>query len=548
MGKLIPRGKEGSGDHFEIEYSVPFAGLDSNGAPPYIRPNALTFVSNFLLSDNQYIAESWQLQGTSGTLGNQRFLGAFDLNGSVFVCTQSDVSGPVLNVWVANVPSGSAPTFFLSDSIALSSNQQLGFISYININGVTYFSFPSCDSIFQFDGNTLALLTNFLGGEHLAELNGRLIVGNVWQTVSSVLTNFPYQFAWSAPGGAYAQFNPLVGGLVTGAGFNNLPDVEDTITGMFTTGPTGYVVRQHGITEVTPLNSGIQPFDFNHLWASHKGIGTVFPQTVAQYGSLGCFISEDDIYTIGYDGINVISGSAKSSIYAAINSLQQTESVQSVFSVVLIDNNPTLCYVLVTQKETSSNNFTYTFFIYAMSLKEWMVMEFTSLRKNNSGVPIGYYLSAHNLLFGNTAQAYSDIIFWDNIFVGNNTSFLFLDVYQLTNQSFLSTDTDKLAILQFPMEEVIFGRDVTVDGILIYLNVTNPITVTVDVSGTMFSTFTAVARTTLYKVWPVRLPYTGVFPQLTLTFTATLESPIITGLKIGKVSMFCTVDQTQRVI
>ena len=123
-----------------------------------------------------------------------------------------------------------------------------------------------------------------------------------------IINYFPYQVAWSAAAEAYGIFNPLtVAGLVTGAGFNNIPDIEDNITGFFTTGPTGYILRNQGISEMTPLNSGIEPFDFNHLWASHNGIGAKNIVLAQQYGSVGYFISDTNGFTIGYDGIGTFA-------------------------------------------------------------------------------------------------------------------------------------------------------------------------------------------------------------------------------------------------
>src|SRR6266496_1544777 len=99
------------------------------------------------------------------------------------------------------------------------------------------------------------------------------------------------------------------------AGFNDELDVPDSILGAFTVGTTAFILRQNGITEVTSTGQGINPFNFNHLWASDRGIGNIFPFGYASYGPLGIFISSDDIYNVSLGGFNRIGGMARDAIY-----------------------------------------------------------------------------------------------------------------------------------------------------------------------------------------------------------------------------------------
>jgi len=548
MGKIISRGKTKAGGlSFEIEYGPPFALLDSSAFAPYIRPNALVSLNNLLLIDNQYVGASFTNVNTIGggsPTTNYTANGIGDLDGVVFSCS---VSAGNLNVYSlgTGIFSGVPVVPVLMGSFALDAGVSLGPLTYININGVCYFSFAGADNIYQHNNSTATVLTTYLGAAYLAELNGRLLACNVTQNVSGTITNFPYQMAWSAPGGAYNQFNPLVGGLVTGAGFNNLPDVEDVITGVFTTGPTAYIVRRQGITEVTPLNSGIQPFDFNHLWASHKGIGTVYPYSLAQYGSFGAFIADDDFYTIGYDGINKFANFARTQLYNAIanQGVGVSVNVRSVLLPILVNNNPQLFYVMVVTSQSFSNT-TFTAYIYSFDTKEWSII-------SHPGTPV---TSVANWIASITADGYNaystpGILIAQFVQPGigsANTSFL-----SILNTQVLAPSGVNPTKLIFPQEEILFGRDVTVDGILVLLNGTTGLTVQFSVNGVPYgaSTLSDLAPTTgyqLYQLWPENgIPFTGKFPQLTISCQGNGANQ---SLLISKISMFCTVDEAQRPI
>lgn len=150
------------------------------------------------------------------------------------------------------------------------------------------------------------------GAFFLIELNAQLLMLN---TVESVGGYFSQRVRWT-PSGLPTIWDPNVN---IGAGFNDELDVPDSILGAFTVGTTAFILRQNGITEVTSTGQGINPFNFNHLWASDRGIGNIFPFGYAQYGPLGIFIASDDIYNVSLGGFNKIGGVARDAIYDDLN-------------------------------------------------------------------------------------------------------------------------------------------------------------------------------------------------------------------------------------
>jgi hypothetical protein len=151
-----------------------------------------------------------------------------------------------------------------------------------------------------------------LGAQFLGELNNQIILANVnmLDQATGTIYNLPNLIWWSANGLPF-QWDPTQN---TSAGFNALFDVSDLITGLMTMGVAGYLFRSYGISQFSPSGSAVAPFQFNHLWASEHGIGNVLPWSIAQYGSQGAFISQDNIYSLGLTNVQQIGGTARDAI------------------------------------------------------------------------------------------------------------------------------------------------------------------------------------------------------------------------------------------
>lgn len=160
------------------------------------------------------------------------------------------------------------------------------------------------------------------GAYFIGELSAYVILLNTVEQVQPVAgptkpkfdTNFNQRIRWSA-NGLPNVWDPTVN---TGAGFTDELDVPDTINGFMTIGRTGFVFRVNGITEMTSISSGVLPFDFNHLWASDRGIGNVYPWSICNYGPIGVFVATDDIYELSLGGFQKIGGKSRNAIFTDI--------------------------------------------------------------------------------------------------------------------------------------------------------------------------------------------------------------------------------------
>ena len=152
-----------------------------------------------------------------------------------------------------------------------------------------------------------------LGGYYLYEMNNQIILLNVTFQTSAGVFRFPNTIAWSA-NGIPNQFDAFVN---TSAGFNQFLDVPDQFTGVMPLGPVAYLFRQNGITEQAISGSNnLQPFYFDHMWASNHGVGNVYPWSISQYGSVGLFIATEQIYQMTVNSFVPVGGGARDAIMA----------------------------------------------------------------------------------------------------------------------------------------------------------------------------------------------------------------------------------------
>lgn len=158
--------------------------------------------------------------------------------------------------------------------------------------------------LFYWDGitNTISVASADYGAYYLGELSNRLILLNVVEAGG----NFPSRIRWSA-NGIPTQWLPASN---PSAGLNDLLDVPNGITGFLTIGNVGFIFRTNGISEMVPTGVGTNPWDFNHLWASEKGIGNVQPQSIDSYGSIGIFLSSEEFYQMSAASFKEIGGGA----------------------------------------------------------------------------------------------------------------------------------------------------------------------------------------------------------------------------------------------
>lgn len=218
-----------------------------------------------------------------------------------------------------------------------------------------------------------------IGGQYIGELNNQIILANitVLDQNSNTFYNFPNMIWWCA-NGLPLQWDPTAN---TSAGFNPFLDVPDQITGIATLGVAGYLFRTNGITQFSPTGNALSPFQFNHMWASDHGIGSVYPFSIAQYGPNACFVAEDNIYALSLTTSNPIGGMARDAIMrdlAISNALNTGNNLEGIPVAAIIPKfNGQFVYLTyqIAMLLPSANGFVPRIYIYSFEDKNWEVLD-----------------------------------------------------------------------------------------------------------------------------------------------------------------------------
>lgn len=315
-------GPENPAPNGGVNYAAPYTALP----PTDLAPGTVNTQSiNGFLCSSPWVGQS----PFSSSLGASEYpIGIFQVNLGYFAADYSFTTIIVTNVAV-----------YISQTTSLSFGSQLGnpilttiytwaggdlnpdfmipgqAVAFLELNGYVYMTGLMLQGIYVYNTNTQAFqqATNYVAGRWLAELSGRMVVAQcIFPTGGGTGTEPQPTIAWSGVG-VYGQawdgnalhdvwnaanLNYFSGNI---GGFNLLGDVPDYITGMGLVGQSIIIVRNNGLTQQDPnstfSNSGIQPYNWYHMWSSAQGVGG-FVNTVAQWGQMLIFRSYDNVYSL----------------------------------------------------------------------------------------------------------------------------------------------------------------------------------------------------------------------------------------------------------
>ena len=298
------------------KYEGPFEGIDIMSPQSVISQKATPSCSNIFLREN-FIQTRPQLVSFLPTSPDGTpwvgMTSAWNGFGTYYIYGFTANNAYILNS--GNVWSSGTGTTFPTPGGQVDYVGALG--SLIFVNGTQH--------VFQIVNTTMTTLTDLYGAMHIMELAQTLLICHTFEADGE----HPVRIRWCNAGNV-TQWDPS---LYTGAGFNDLLDVSDEITGTLTIGSIGYVLRKNGITQVTPTGNGIQPWYFNHLWASQHGIGLHYPHTESQYGSLGFLLAYDNVYIFTPSSVDPIGDRVMDQIVSDLELVDITTNA-NVFAFV----------------------------------------------------------------------------------------------------------------------------------------------------------------------------------------------------------------------
>jgi hypothetical protein len=295
----------------------PFQGINSDMPPPEGPPNAFDDVLNFFVRKGRIQSRPILNPFIASAGGNPfiRYWGKF-----------KDANANFHTFALANYNSGQTPAYMLTTGpptlnpllipgLAAGQQGSSQLFTDAHIQNQIYFanggyplSYLDGSNAVQFAGDTPGTC-NFLAvcANHL--IQAYCIEPATGLTGSTI---FPRRVRWSATNNPQ-EWNPATDFT---AGFNDLLEVPDDITGLNTLGYSSFVWRSNGLTVMFPTGVALAPWNFSNYSLAPDGVGNFFPYSLATYTNWCTFVAQDNIYRFDVSSMTPIGGQSKKKIYA----------------------------------------------------------------------------------------------------------------------------------------------------------------------------------------------------------------------------------------
>jgi hypothetical protein len=346
-------------------------------------------------------------------------------------------------------------------------------------------------------------------------------------------------FAWSATNDLDIWNPEDLNGNITGAGFEQLADIGDYLTGLVVTSGTAFILRSQGISYATATGNATSPFSIAHIGLGDQGEGSQLSQLVCQYDQTGVFVGNTDIFQVS-NAIVPIGSKIKYDLYQTILNSLRLPLGSTTCAVYIEDEIPVFIFAIGPY-----------LFIYNASNGTWQNLTTLMQFDANTNALLGVLASSNTSL---VAGVYDQTQFA----VMYNISGRYV-AYILGNslQSVVSLNANSPGTsVTFPVEEIAFGRDITIDGIYVSImaNISENTYVYFSLNQEIWATYLLSANlidtedTTPYEfqVFPDSgIPYTGHSPQLRISLGVGSSYDAV-ELAVVKVVMFGSYDPNQR--
>jgi len=350
---------------------------------------------------------------------------------------------------VTNLQGGAAP---LADPAPLSFTPPA---SVVEVGGVLYIANIG-PMILKYNGpGKFAISTMNNGVKVLSKFAGSLIGFGYIPQLSQVFTATDMTYAWTS-GENLDEWNPILSnGNVTGAGFEQLADIGDYISGLVISSGTAFIIRSQGVSYATATGNSVLPYAINHIGLGDRGEGAQNSNLFCQYDQTGAFVGNTNIYQISGQ-ISAIGDKIKAGLFSLLNSGAAILSAAACsifvggdeFAVVVFEIGGSL-FIFNTANGTWS---TVTLPVFGTAtIDSAFLGVFSSLNTfSNSQVQ-----NVSSLVLA-IQETVSDVL----------QAPLFYSLKEgVTNDTAISNNVSIL----FPQEELSIGRDVTIDALYVSL-------------------------------------------------------------------------------
>jgi len=399
----------------------------------------------------------------------------------------TNVSSPT---YTGDVPIASVITSFSGGGMGGSVTGQIGLgpwpTSYTSVGEMLYIGgFGTCILQYSRANGVVSFgqLTDYLGAVTLGKFNNSLIAVGVVPGPGAVaqgtMDSPEMVIAWTA-NGKPGVWNPLNGdGTVTGAGWNRPADICDYLTGMFITPGQAIILKTQGIDYITPLSSGPSPFDFAHISNALVGEGCQDMRLRCQYDQIGMFIGNTNVFQFS-GGIQAVGDKIKDKLLAEaqyVGGDSRDSAAGTIFQDIGTNKAQTIFMFVI-----KSN-----VYIYNINNGTWMLFPLPY----NAGLDYDLEILCYSVGTNPQAPNYQ--------FVATFNPFLIIDDSTPGPPSYCGLEPwvqsanftyAQPSFILWPKEEIEFGRDITIDGLLVNCWGTPGLVLQWSVSGILSGTLT----------------------------------------------------------
>jgi hypothetical protein len=400
----------------------------------------------------------------------------------------------------------------------------------------------------------------------IKKFGGSLIGLRLTGQLGTLTQNQDMIFAWTAAE-ILDEWAPVsVNGNVTGAGFAQLADIGDYLTGLIVTNATAFIIRSQGLSYATATGNATSPFNFNHIGLGETGEGSQITNLVCQYDQTGVFVGNSDVYQIS-GSISSIGSKIKALLFDVFLNgttfvFGQLESSNACSIAIGGDVIPVvmICLGGIPTGSTSS----IVLFNFNTFNGTWMLFTYPALL--NSAITRPQLLCSMLGTFKTTSNntnlnGYSQNAMVTGIQLGSVSTIgqppvpVLPVFYSLEEGLANGLSVSNPAFIEFPVEEITFGRDVTMDSIYIALvaDLSEDMIVNFSFNGVDFSSVTLEAANftslednpTEIQLFPSIEVFTAHSPQLRIDIPS-LTDEGTAKIRFTKIMSLGSFDPNQR--
>jgi hypothetical protein len=388
--------------------------------------------------------------------------------------------------------------------------------------------------ILKYIPESFQVSTFYQGVKTLRRFAGSLIGLGMISASGVVNTNQDMMFLWSAAQNLDIWAPVTATGNITGAGFEQLADINDFLTGLIVSNNTAFIIRSQGLSYASALASGTNPYQISHVALGDKGEGGQLPALVTQYNESGVFVGNTDIYRVA-GSLTSIGTKIRASFYTTLatnaGALLSSGACSvyiggQVFPLVILAIEGML-YTFVAMNDTWGQIAFYDAGILVQLLCPLALGPSVSGDGNFSQT-------------GMTLVQQTPSIGWNGI------------VVSVLTDAVPTSESPSASSVVFGQEEIAFGRDVTIESVYLayFAVITAPLTITVLISGVVFSTLVINASSPgdIPQETKVFFNAPGIFtahsPQLSLEVQADISEGV-DQFYFTKIQMYGSFDPNQ---